>query len=129
MNKIILTTLFLLLLITSCSKEDAPAPKTETEPTQYTCDFIDFKYYNGSQFNLGVLSNDYIVIAVDTAYSEVEIQNFISTLNPFDQSYNYTIYTSSQYESKIIPLRLRSSENCERITQIISDIERNSIID
>jgi len=129
MNKVILVTLFLSLLITSCSKEDKPGPKTETEFIQNSCDFINFKYYNGNQQDLGYLSNDYILIAVDTINNDSVIQYFVSTLNQFDQSYNYTIYTSGQYKFKQIPLKLSSSKNCEEITQIISDLEQNTIID
>lgn len=129
MNKVILATLFLSLLITSCSKKDEPEPKAETEFVQNSCDFINFKYYNGNQDDLGYLSNNYILIAVDTIYNDSIIQSFISTLNQFDQSYNYTIHTPGQYKFKEIPLKLNSSKNCEEITQIISELEQQTIID
>jgi len=100
----------------------------ETEFVQSSCDFINFKYYNGTQHYLGDLSNDYILIAVDTSYRDNEIQNFISSVNDFDQSYNYTIHTIGQYKFKEIPLKFNSSKSCEEITQIISEVEQNTIV-
>jgi len=123
MNKGFLTTIFFSIFLMSCSNNDT------TEVEQNSCDFINFKYYNGGQDDLGNLSNDYILIAVDTIYNDDEIQNLISTLNQFDQSYNYTIHTNGQYKYKEVPLKLNSSKNCEEITQIISDLEQNIIVD
>jgi len=123
MNKVFLTTIFFSIFLMSCSNGD------NTEVEQNSCDFINFKYYSGGQDDLGNLSNDYILIAVDTIYNDDEIQNLISTLNQFDQSYNYTIHTNGQYKYKEVPLKLNSSKNCEEITQIISDLEQNIIVD
>jgi len=116
--------LILLIGITliGCSNAD------ETELVQSSCDFINFKYYNGTQDFLGEMSNEYILIAVDTTYSNNEIENFISITNIFDQNYNYTIHNITQYQFKEIPLKLNTSKNCEKITQIISDLNENTII-
>ncbi|MDD2548706.1 MAG: hypothetical protein PHD00_01280 [Bacteroidales bacterium] len=109
------------LLFTSCRKDDDITP-------QGSCDFIDFKYYNGAQDNLGELRNNYILVGVDTTYSDIQIQSFISTVNQLDQNYAYTIHTTAQYKFKEIPLRLKSSKTCEEITQIISEFEQNTIV-
>jgi hypothetical protein len=109
------------LLFTSCRKDD---DKTQ----QSSCDFIDFKYYNGTQDYLGELQKNYILMGVDTTYSDSEIQIFISTKNQFDQNYTYTIYTTAQYKFKEIPLRLKTSKTCEQITQIISELEQSTIV-
>lgn len=116
--------LFLLAATTliSCSNDD------ETEINQGSCDFINFKYYNGSQDLLGEMSNDYILIAVDSIYPNHEIKNFISTLNAFDQNYDYLIHKVENYKFKEIPLKLNSSKSCEDITNIISDLNLNPII-
>jgi len=121
MKNYILTLLIGISLI-GCSNDD------EAEPTQSNCDFINFKYYNGTQDFLGEMSNEYILIAVDTTYSDNETENFISTTNIFDQNYNYNIHNISQYKFKEIPLKLNSSKNCEEITQIISELNQNTII-
>lgn len=110
-----------VLLFTSCRKDDDITP-------QGSCNFIDFKYYNGIQDNLGELQNNYILVGVDTTYSNGQIQSFISTVNQIDQDYAYTIHTSAQYKFMEIPLRLTSSKTCEEITQIISEVEQNTII-
>ena len=121
MKNYILTLLIGILLI-SCSNDD------ETEPVQSSCDFINFKYYSGTQDYLGELSNEYILIGVDTTFTDSEIENFITTIDVVDQNYNYTIQRSGQYKFKEIPLKLNASKNCEEITQIISDLNQNSII-
>lgn len=111
----------LALLFTSCRKDDEITP-------QDSCDFIDFKYYNGSQNNLGELQNNFILVGIDTTYSDNQIQSFISTVNHLDQNYVYTIHTSAQYKFKEIPLRLKASKTCEQITQIISELEQIPIV-
>ena len=121
MKNYILTLLVGISLI-SCSNDD------ETEPVQSSCDFINFKYYNGTQDDLGEMSNEYILIGIDTTFNDSEIQNFVSTLDIIDQNYDYTINTSGQYKFKEIPLKLNTSEDCGQITQIISDLNQNEII-
>src|SRR5690554_1974792 len=121
MKNTILSIITFTLLFTSCRKDDDITP-------QGSCDFIDFKYYNGTQDNLGELQNNYILIGVDTTYSNSQIQNFISTVNQLDQNYAYTIHTTGQYQFKEIPLRLKTSKTCEQITQIISELEQNAIV-
>jgi hypothetical protein len=95
---------------------------------QRNCGYIDFKYYNGTEDYLGELSNDYVLIACDTTYTDEEIRDFISTVNYFDQNYDYTIYTKSHYKYKEIPLKLSSSKTCEELTSMISDLQLNNII-
>lgn len=109
------------LLFTSCRKNDDIT-------TQGSCDFIDFKYYNGKQYNLGELQNNFILVGVDTTYSDSQIQSFISTFKQLDQNYVYTIHTNAQYKFKEIPLKLKSFKTCEDITQIISEFEQNTIV-
>lgn len=121
MRNFILTTMIFTLLFTSCSKDDDLTP-------QGSCDFVDFKYYNGTQNNLGLLQDNYVLIGIDTTYSDNQIQNFISTINHFDQNYAYTIHNIGQYKFKEVPLRLNSSKTCEQITQIISELEQNAIV-
>lgn len=115
---LVLQIMVVTILISSCCKE----------PTQSTCDFINFKYYKNAQDYLGELSNEYLLIAVDTIFSNAEIRNFISKVNNFDQNYNYTIHTVGQQKFKEIPLKLSSSKSCEEITQIISELEQEAII-
>lgn len=121
MNNIILPILILNLLIVSCNNDD-------NEPTQNSCSFINFKYYDGAQDNLGEMSNEYLLIGIDTIYSDNQIQLFISNINHFDQDYNYSIHHTGQYKFKEIPLKLNSSKTCIEITQIIDNLKQNQII-
>jgi len=121
MKNYILTLLIGIILV-GCSNDE------ETELVQSSCEFISFKYYNETQDYLGEMSNEYILIAVDTTFNDSEIESFIETIDIIDQNYNYTIHTSGQYKFKEIPLKLNTSKNCEEITQIISDINQNTFI-
>ncbi|WP_127844553.1 hypothetical protein [Psychroflexus aestuariivivens] len=123
MKYVFLTIVTMMLLFTSCSKDDVSLSQSQS-----SCDFINFKYYNDSQNYLGELSNEYVLIGIDTSYSDIEIQNLMSTLNQFDQSYDYTIHNSGKYKFKEIPVKFSSSKSCVEITQIISDLEENPAI-
>ncbi len=122
MKNSILSIFIFALFITGCSNNN------DTDPIQNSCDFINFKYYDETQDYLGELSNDYILIGIDTTYSDNEIRTFISTVNQFDQDYEYIIHNSGQYKFKEIPVKLNSSNSCKQITQIISDLEQNEIV-
>src|SRR5690606_21601875 len=100
MKNSILSVFIFALFITGCSNNN------DTDPIQNSCDFINFKYYDETQDYLGELSNDYILIGIDTTYSNNEIRNFISTVNHFDQGYEYIIHNSGQYKFKEIPVKL-----------------------
>lgn len=135
MKNLIFPIVFLTLMITGCRKdeeinlqEDEIDLQENKTGVQRNCDFIDFKYYNGTQDSLGELSTDYILIGIDTVYNDNKIQDFIVTVNQLDTSYDYTIHTSERYKFKEIPLKFNSSKTCEEITQIISELERNTII-
>ncbi len=121
MKNIILSMITVTLLFAGCKKDDDLTP-------QGNCEFINFKYYNGAQDDLGEISNNYILVGVDTTYSDTQIQNFISSVGYFDQNYTYTIHTDGRYKFKEIPLRLKSSKNCGQITYIISELEKNAIV-
>ena len=122
MNKHLPFLILFPFLLASCIDENG------NDKLQSSCDYVDFKYYNGTEDYLGELSNDYLLIACDTTYADNEIQNYISTESDFDQNYDYTIYTQANYKYKEIPLKLKSSKNCEQLTSIISDLQQNSII-
>lgn len=121
MKNLTLSILTFALLFTGCRKD-------EDVTSQSNCEFVDFKYYNGTQDNLGERSNNYILVGVDTTYSDSQIQNFISTVSYFDQSYIYTIHTTGEYKFKEIPVRLKSSKSCGQIAHIISELEQNAIV-
>lgn len=121
MKSLIRITMLLALFFTACQKDDDNTP-------QASCDFVDFKYYNGTKDNLGKLQKNYILIGVDTSYSDKQIQDLIATINHFDQKYSYKINAYAGYKFKEIPLRFKSPKSCEQITYIISELEKNTLI-
>jgi hypothetical protein len=90
------------------------------------CDF--FYYYQGKPRYLGYLSNDYILVAFDTVYSDPEVKEYISTLSFMDQNYDYKIHQYPDYKSRLVPLRFASPKNCEEITGIISGLHKNPMV-
>lgn len=121
MKDLTLRFITFVLLFASCGNDNDITP-------QGSCDFVDFKYYYGTKDNLGELQNNYILVGVDTTYSDSLIQTFISTVNQLDQKYVYTIHTAASYKFKEIPIKLKNPKTCEQITQIIREIEQNAII-
>lgn len=120
MKKIVLPILILSLLFIGCSKENISKEKS--------CKYIDFKYYKGKKDHLGEISNNYLLIGIDTTYSDKQIKSFISKLNQFDKSYHYSIYSFIGYKFKEIPLKFKHSKTCIEITKIIDDLKKNKII-
>ena len=74
------------------------------------------------------MSNDYLLVGIDTTYNDNEIELFISNINEFDQSYDFTIYQRPFDKFKQIPLKFNNSKTCEEVSQIISELEQNQII-
>lgn len=121
MKNLTLSTITFALFFISCKGDNDISSKD-------SCGFIDFKYYYETKDYLGELQNNYILIGVDTIYSDNQIRNFISSIKQFDQNYAYTIYTPERSKFKKIPLRFESSKSCEEITKIISGLEQNEIV-
>lgn len=119
----ILLMLLSCWIFSSCKKDEKII-----DPIIPKCGFIDFRYYNGEKIYFSPMSNDYLLIAIDSIYSDAQIDNFISGLNEFDQSYNYKIYHNPQYRFKSIPLKFKSSKNCDEITQTIFNLEQNNMV-
>lgn len=120
-KSIIFPTILLCIILSGCAKDDI-------KQTLASCDFIAFKYYHGTQYNLGEISNDYLLIGIDTAYSDKQIKSMISGLNQFDRRYNYLIHKSGTYRYKEIPLKLNISKSCTEIAQIIDDLEQIQMV-
>lgn len=128
----------LVIAFASCQKDDYITPDMQqdthnsrtphkSQTQEASCDFIGFKYYSGTQDTLGELENNYILLGIDSIYSDNQIRNFISTISEFDQNYDYNI-NKSNYKYKEIPLRLDTAKTCEQITQLISDLEQYAIV-
>ncbi len=97
-------------------------------PLPLSCDFVDFKYYDNSQDFLGERSSEYLIIGVDTTFTDIEINNLVSTLSQFDQNYNFEIHKSGIYKYKEIPLKFNSPKTCEETTQIINLLNQNTMV-
>ncbi|HPW67029.1 MAG TPA: hypothetical protein PLY32_03405 [Salinivirgaceae bacterium] len=122
MKNLFLSITTISLIFASCKKNN------ESTPLQYGCDFINFKYYNGTQDYLGEMQDNYVLLGIDTIYSDSQIRSFIATVKEFDQNYDYTIHVEGRSKFKEIPIRLKTSQTCEQITKLIADLEQNAIV-
>lgn len=112
---------FIIVFALSCSDQN------DLPPT-LSCDFVDFKYYDNSQDFLGERSSEYILVGIDTTFTDTQINSFIATLSYFDSSYSYEIHKSGGYKYKEIPLKFSSPKTCEETTQIINVLNQNTMI-
>lgn len=110
----------LFFFITSCNED-------ENKEVQTKCNFVNFKYYNSEQDLLGEMSEEYIVIAFETINNNDLIASLIQSKEYLDQNYEYVINQQEDY--KYIVLKLISENNCIEITNIITDLEQNEIVE
>lgn len=109
--------ILLLFLFTHCHKDTGNAAAS-------VCNYVDYRYYKNAKLSLGELSNDYILLSFDTTRSETEIRNFIASLPYLDHNYKYTLYPW-----KNVVLRFNTPKSCEEISSIITDLEKESIVE
>ena len=114
--------LLLLIIISSCSNN-------ENNELLIECNFVGFKYYHGEQDQLGEMSKEYILIAFDTINSDNSIISLIQSKGYLDQNYEFKITEYDHYKYKQVVVKLNFERNCQEITEIISDIKQNSIVD
>jgi hypothetical protein len=115
-------TLFIILLFifaSSCHKES----------DKFMCNYTDFYYYQNEPYSIGKMSEEYILIGTDTSNSDNAIESFIKSNNYFDQDYDFEINTYNNYKYKQITLKLSKTQNCSVITNLLSEIEKNEIVD
>jgi hypothetical protein len=114
---------FFLIILISCEKK-----KEDLKIDELPCKFIDHKYYNGEADPLGNLSGDYILIGSDTINSDLSIRALISSKNYIDKDYEYEIHGSINYGYKYTCLKLSKTCNCNEVTWVINDLEKDSKI-
>lgn len=96
---------------------------------EYTCNFTSFYYTEGIPKLLGAMSGDYLLIGFDTINGDHAIREFIKSFDFFDQDYDFEIKKWSRYRYKHVILKFRNTQNCLAITRIISEINKNDIVD
>lgn len=69
------------------------------------------------------MSNNYLLVAFDSTYTENTIRRFIASLNYFDQHYPYRLYSNG-----LATLKFSSPKTCEEITGIISNLQKEPIV-
>lgn len=110
--------LFAILLITGCSSDD------NATVIVYECDFPEYRYVKGEREYVSELSKDFLLVSVDTTYSENQTLSFLSSLEYLDQDNPY--FFPPQYDDwNYITLRFGVSKSCEEITQIIAELEQS----
>lgn len=109
----------LSILVFSCSDEPQ---------NSQVCNFTDYRYYYDQRISVGELQDNYVIVGIDIAYTDVEIENFITSIEAFDRTYNYTIHNNGPNQTRDIPLRLNTSRTCEEITALISVLNQYEIV-
>lgn len=117
-----LLLLLCALLFVACEDEDGDGV------IQLDCDYVDFKYYNDQPYFLGNMSGDYIFIGFDGSASDTDIANYISGVSLFDQTYSYTLKTSTNYPYKYTVLKFTSAKSCEIMGLAIAFIEQSPLV-
>lgn len=115
--------LFVIVLMTSCSSDD------NATVIEYECDFPEFRYSRGEKEYISELSEDYLLVGVDTTYNENQILNYLSSLEYLDQDAPYFFASEYTYNHlHYITLKFGASKTCEEITQIIAELNQSEMI-
>lgn len=101
----------------------------EKEEVVLTCDYMDFKYYQGETDFIGDMSGDYVVMGVKIQNSDEDIAAFVESTNHFDPSYVFNVVSNSSLGYKYITLKLSDTQTCPEISTLIGDIEKNDIVE
>lgn len=117
-NKSYLLLLAFTLLL-SCNKKSVF--------DELPCNYNGFKYYDNEPYPLGEMSENYILIGIDSSNSDKSIQDFINSKDYLDNSYNFEIHKDNNYPYKYFGLKLNRTCSCEEISWIINDLEENSM--
>lgn len=111
--------ILLLFFTSSCQKEIEKS----------LCNFTDFYYYKNEPYSLGKMSEEYILIGTDTSNSDNAIKTFIQSNSYFNQNFDFKIHKFNNYQYKQITLKLSKTRNCSEIANLLSEIEKNAIVD
>ncbi len=125
MRKIFLIIGFSLFLLSGCEEESNDG---DIQLGELPCNYTDFRYYHNEIITLENMSKNYVLIGVDTAYSDNSIRSFVKTKNYFDSDHYFEINSSANYGYKYMTVKLIKSCNCEEIAWIINEIKENLII-
>ncbi len=123
-QKVRINSIFVLLalfFILSCDKE--------VNFEELPCQYIDFCYSSDEPHYLGEMSGNYITLGSDMINNNESIQEFISSKNYFDKSFQYQIKKDSEFGYKYVVLKLSKTCNCGEVTWILDDLKMNSIVD
>lgn len=115
--RFVLYILFILTLFGGCTKKDIPVQNEQL------CNFIDFYYYQDSTISLGKFSDEFLLVAFDSNYTNTQIRSFIAAEKYFDQNYPYTLSGS-----KIAVLKFKQSKSCEQVSAIIAALNQKPMI-
>lgn len=120
-RSLVYPVLFVIMFMTSCSSDD------NATVIAYECDFPEFRYMKGERDYISELSEDYLLVAVDTTYSENQILNYLSSLEFLDQDSPYFLPPEYGYLN-YITLKFSEAKSCEEITQIIAELNQSEVI-
>ncbi len=120
MNKRIISRITIvitfLILPFSCEKFDSECD---------ICSYVDFRYYKNEPYNIGVMSDDFILIGYDSILNDKEISDLFISYSFLDKNYQPNTHQirSSKYKYTIV--KLRKSYSCSQINCIQEELKDN----
>jgi hypothetical protein len=119
MRKSLLFVGIILTLTFGCDKSE--------NLNELPCSFVDFSYYDDEPQLIGEMSEDYILVGINSDVESSIFQELVNSKRYLDQNYNYEI-NSDAPSYKYIGLKLLKNCSCEEIAWILEDLKKNSII-
>ena len=93
------------------------------------CSFVNFYYYKNEPFELGEISNDYILIGFKNIQSNDSIVSFINSQCFFTGISVIDILEYENYEIKHVVVQLTKSRDCNEIASIIKYLNKIEIVE
>lgn len=91
-----------------------------------TCQYEGFYYYKGEKTWLKrEMSNDYLLIGVDSMVTNLEIQQFITSREYFAEISSICAH----YKYKHVIAKFSTGKTCTEITSIINDLKKNEFVE
>ncbi len=120
MRNLILLGLLCALAFVSCEKEGGLPPAD--------CDLLNFKYYNDAEYDLGNVSDLYLMLACDGDASTQQIEDLVASMSFFDQDYTYEIREDENYPFQYMALKFDERKSCEQIVLAKAALEEQEIV-
>ncbi len=133
----------LVALVASCIEveDEAAAMLSACDPNKFDidqvldsldatgpCTFDDFRYHSGLPDTIGDLSDRYILLGVDSCYTEVDVRELFERSPQLDPDFRVIMYGAPGYAYKEAVARLREARSCVSIAGVLSQLSRHPMV-